>query len=36
MGWRTEAALCFAATILIVGKLVTHRDRRSPKSAPMR
>ena len=27
-----HAALCLAATILIIGKLLTHRDRWSPKS----
>jgi hypothetical protein len=31
-----HAALCLATTILIIGKLLTHRDRWSPKSAPIR
>ncbi len=30
-----HAALCLATTILIIGKLLTHRDRWSPKSAPI-
>ena len=28
--------LCLATTILIIGKFLTHRDRWSPKSAPIR
>jgi hypothetical protein len=31
-----HAALCLATTIRIIGKLLTHRDRWSPKSAPFR
>jgi hypothetical protein len=31
-----HAVLCLATTILIIGKLLTHRDRWSPKSAPIR
>ena len=31
-----HAALCLATTILIIGKLLTHRDRWSTKSAPIR
>jgi len=31
-----HAALGLATTILIIGKLLTHRDRWSPKSAPIR
>ena len=31
-----HAALCLATTIRIIGKLLTHRDRWSPKSAPIR
>src|SRR5215211_7643545 len=31
-----HAALCLATTILIIGKLRNHRDRWSPKSAPIR
>ena len=31
-----HAALCPATTILFIGKLLTHRDRWSPTSAPIR
>ena len=31
-----HAALCLATTSLIIGKLLTHRDRWCPKSAPIR
>jgi hypothetical protein len=31
-----HAALCLATTVLIIGKLLTSRDRWSPKSAPIR
>jgi hypothetical protein len=33
---RQLRALGLATTILIIGKLLTHRDRWSPKSAPIR
>lgn len=31
-----HAALCLATTILIVGKLLTWRDRRTPMTPPIR
>jgi hypothetical protein len=31
-----HTALCLTTTIVIIGKLLTHRDRRSPKPAPIR
>lgn len=33
---RQIRALGLATTILIIGKLLTHRDRWSPKPAPIR